>query len=43
MSVDLNYQLGLLAGSIIYEKYLPTLSTDSMHSKVVVDVTDEAD
>ena len=43
VGLDLNYQLGILAGSIIYEKYLPTLSTDLMHSKVVIDVTDEAD
>lgn len=43
VGLDLNYQLGILAGSIIYEKYLPTLSTDMMQSKVVIDVTDKDD
>ena len=43
VGLDLNFQLGILAGSIIYEKYLPTLSTDMMQSKVVIDVTDESD
>lgn len=38
---NLNYQLGLLAGEIIYEKYLPTLSTDMLTSKVVIEVTDK--
>jgi hypothetical protein len=42
VGLDLNYQLGTLAGSIIYEKYLPTLSTDMMQSNVVIQVTDEA-
>jgi len=41
--VGLNYQLGKLAGEIIYEKYLPTLSTDMMHSPTVIEVTDEDD
>lgn len=43
MGLDLNYQLGLLAGNIIYEKYLPTLSTDMMQSNIVIEVTDESD
>ena len=41
--VELNYQLGWLTGEIIYEKYLPTLSTDMLHSKVVIEVTDKSD
>ena len=43
VGLDLNFQLGELAGEIIYEKYLPTLSTDMLLSKVVIEVTDEAD
>jgi hypothetical protein len=39
--MSLNYQLGLLAGSIIYEKYLPTLSTDMLRSNVVIEVSEE--
>ncbi len=39
--VGLNYQLGLLAGSIIYEKYLPTLSTDMLQSNVIIKVSEE--
>ena len=39
--MSLNYQLGLLAGSIIYEKYLPTLSTDMLQSNVIIKVSEE--
>jgi hypothetical protein len=40
---SLNFQLGILAGDIIYQKYLPTLSTDMMKTPTVIEVTDELD
>jgi hypothetical protein len=43
VGLDLNYQLGVLVGRIIYEKYLPTLSTDMLQSPTVIQVTDETD
>lgn len=43
VGLDLNFQLGLLAGEIIYQKYLPTLSTDMMKTKVIIEVTDKDD
>jgi len=36
--IDLNYQLGKLVGSIIYEKYLPTLSTDMLQTSTIIEV-----
>lgn len=38
---ELNYQLGLLAGELIYHNYLPTLSTDMLKTKNVIEVSEE--
>ena len=38
---DLNYQLGMYVGEHITFKYLPTLSTDMMHTNVRVKVSEE--
>jgi len=43
VGLDLNFQLGILAGDIIYQKYLPTLSTDMLKTPTVIEVTDESD
>ena len=40
---SLNFQLGLLAGDVIYQKYLPTLSTDMLQSPTIIQVTDVDD
>lgn len=36
-----NYYLGTLVGEIIYQKYLPTMNVDVLHSKHVVNATPE--
>ena len=38
---DLNYQLGMYVGEHITFKYLPTLSTDMMHTNTRVQVSEE--
>ena len=38
---DLNYQLGMYVGEHITFKYLPTLSTDMMHTNTRVRVSEE--
>ena len=38
-----SYQLGELVGDIIYDRYLPTLSTDMLKSNHIVEVTDKDD
>jgi hypothetical protein len=38
---DLNYQLGIYVGEHITFKYLPTLSTDMMHTNTRVQVSEE--
>jgi hypothetical protein len=38
---DLNYQLGMYVGEHITSKYLPTLSTDMMHTNTRVRVSEE--
>ena len=43
VGLDLNFQLGLLAGEIIELKWLPTLSTDMLKTNRVIEVTDELD
>jgi hypothetical protein len=43
VGLDLNFQLGILAGDTIYQKYLPTLSTDMLKTSTVIEVTDESD
>jgi hypothetical protein len=36
-----DYYLGILVGEIIYQKYLPTMDVDMLHSKHVINVTPE--
>lgn len=40
-SLTLEYQLGYFVGSEIVNRYLPTLSTDSMRSRLVIEVSEE--
>lgn len=41
MNLSLNYQLGWYVGEYIYTHYLPTLNTDLLQSRHVVEVSDE--
>jgi hypothetical protein len=38
---DLNYQLGVYVGEVIEFRYLPTLSTDMLKTRNVVEVSPE--
>lgn len=41
MSKDLNYQLGKYVGEYITAQYLPTLSTDLLQTRNIVEVSEE--
>lgn len=43
MKTSESYDLGLLVGEIIEDRYLLTMSTDMLKTKNVVEVTDETD
>jgi hypothetical protein len=38
---SMDYQLGFYVGEYIVNRYLPTLSTDALHSRNVIEVTEE--
>jgi hypothetical protein len=38
---DLNYQMGLLLGELILNKYLPTLSVDGLRTNNIINVSEE--
>jgi hypothetical protein len=39
--LTLTYQLGYYVGAEIYNRYLPTLSSDPLHSRIVIEISEE--